>query len=623
MKTSNDTKQNPSFGEIADARLSRRGFITGALGSMAISCLPKKNDGKGSIPSEQLQAETAFDFTSLPSKLTENHHVAEGYEVQVLLRWGDPIFPDLSPFSWKEITAEEQEKRFGFGNDFIAYFPLENTALLVVNHESTEAALMFEGEDTYVSTNREHASIEMAAHGLSVVEIEEKEGFWSVKLDSKYNRRITAQTEMRISGPAAGHKRLKTPEDPTGTVVKGTVHNCSGGKTPWGTVLTCEENILYYFEGSREGTAEEQNFARTNIGYSKPYHWSSVEERFSMAHSLHEANRFGWVVEFDPRDPESIPVKRTALGRFYHESANPILNRDGRVVIYMGDDGYFEYLYRFVSKIPYTEGGDNANILDEGELCVARFYEDGTMEWLPLAHGKEGLTEENGFSSQADVLIEARRAGDIVEATKMDRVEDVEPNPLTDKIYINCTKNGRRGIAEYEGTNPANPRNENMAGHIIELLPPDGDHSSMTMTWDFLLLAGAESMGANYGMAQAVDNQFGCPDNAAIDNKGRLWITTDGTSDCFAVADGLYAIETEGYLRGLPKRLFLAPIGAEVTGPCFTPDGKNLFLSIQHPGHEDEKGDDFVTRWPDFDSERPPRPAVVVIRRKDGGQIGG
>ena len=619
------TNSNRSFGEIAEARLSRRGFITASLSSAAVACLPKKKGGasSGGEETSSLFVKTSFDFTSLGSNLSENHHIAEGYEVQVLLRWGDPIFPDLTPFSWKDQTAEEQEKRFGYGNDFIAYFPLEDSALLVVNHESTEAALMFEGEKVYVAADLKHAPVEMMAHGLSVIEIAEQDGQWSVQLDSKYNRRITVHTEMKIAGPAAGHPRMKTPEDPTGTIVKGTVHNCSGGKTPWGTVLTCEENILYYFENYIEGTAEEKNFARTNIGYKKPYHWSSFEQRFSVAHSLHEPNRFGWVVEFDPKDPNSVPVKRTALGRFYHESANPILNHDGRVVIYMGDDGYFEYLYRFVSHAPFIEGKDNTQLLDEGQLSVARFYEDGAMEWIVLEYGENGLTEANGFSSQADVLIEARRAGDIVGATKMDRVEDVEPNPFTEKVYVNCTKNKKRGTKDYEGANPANPRTENIAGHTIEFTPPEGNHASMTMTWDFLLLAGDESMGSNYGLEQAGDAGFGCPDNAAIDNKGRLWITTDGSDDCFELADGLYAVETEGILRGMPKRLFLAPIGAEVTGPCFTPDGRNLFVSIQHPGHESEKGEEFITRWPDFDPELPPRPSVIVIRRKDGGIIGG
>ena len=614
-----------TLGELIEHRLSRRGFLSSVLGTAVVACIPNNTEIVTDELQSNLLAKSSFDFSNLPQMLDQTHHISEGYEVDVLLRWGDPIFPNMKPFSWTELTGEEQAKRFGHGNDYIAYIPLTaESALLVINQESTVAALMFEGETDYVADDPKHAPVEMMAHGLSVVEVQSESGRWSVNLGSEYNRRITVDTDMRISGPAAGHDRMKTPADPTGTKVKGTLHNCSGGRTPWGTILTCEENILYYFEGTGKGTVETQNFERYSIGKKKTYNWGSTDPRFLISHSLNEANRFGWVVEIDPKDAESIPVKRTALGRFFHESANPIVNSDGRVVIYMGDDAYFEYLYRFVSESAVAEGGDNSAVLDAGELSVARFYEDGTMEWLPLLFGADGLTSEQGFNSQADVLIEARRAGDILKATKMDRVEDVEPDILTDKIYINCTKNKKRGQEGKEGVNPANPRRYNIAGHTIELVPPNRDHSSMTMTWEILLLAGDKAVDANYGIAPLEGAEFGCPDNLAFDPKGRLWITTDGSTDCFPdLADGFYAIEKDGLLRGQSRRLFLAPIGAEVTGPCFSPDGRSLFLSIQHPGYTDEVEEDFITRWPDFDENTPPRPSIVVIRRTDGGVIGG
>jgi secreted PhoX family phosphatase len=613
------------LGELIDHRLSRRGFLSSVLGTAVVACVPKKSELLKEDLEASLLAESSFDFPNLPAVLDRTHHVSEGYEVEVLVRWGDPIFPDMEPFSWEDLTGEEQAKRFGHGNDYIAYFPLTaESALLVINQESTVAALMFEGERDYVASDSKHAPVEMMAHGLSVVEIQSKDGKWNVNLKSEYNRRITANSEMLISGPVAGHDRMKTPADSTGTKVKGTLHNCSGGTTPWGTILTCEENILYYFEGTGKGTVEEQNFARLKIGKVKAYNWGSTDPRFLISHSLNEANRFGWVVEVDPKNVDSVPVKRTALGRFFHESSNPIVNFDGKVAIYMGDDGYFEYLYRFISEDSFVEGGANSTLLDAGELSVARFYQDGTMEWLPLIFGENGLTQEHGFNSQADVLIETRRAGDILKATKMDRIEDVEPDILTDKIYINCTKNKKRGKEGKEGANPANSRIHNIAGHTIELIPPNKDHSSMTMTWEILLLAGDEEMGSDYGISPLEDAQFACPDNAVFDPKGRLWITTDGSTDCFPdLADGFYAIEKDGVLRGQSRRLFLAPIGAEVTGPCFSPDGKSLFLSIQHPGHVDEVEDEFVTRWPDFDANTPPRPSVIVIRRTDGGIIGG
>ena len=603
--------------EIIESRLNRRRFLGMALSSVATACLPKKP----SNPSERKPLSSSFDFPNLAPILDKDHHVAKGFGVQRLISWGDALSPNQSIFTVEGLTAEEQEQRFGYGNDYIAYVPLtEESALLVINHESTIASLMFSEEEGYVAKDPKNAEIEMMAHGLSILEVAREQDEWRVKLDSLYNRRITAKTPMRISGPAAGAERMKTPDDPTGRLVCGPVHNCSGGQTPWGTILTCEENILYYFQGSAKGTKEEENFARTNIGYSKPYCWGEIEPRFSMEHSLNEGNRFGWVVEIDPKDPQSTPVKRTALGRFYHESANPIVNSDGRIVIYMGDDAYFEYLYRFVSSESYDSGKENKDLLDEGVLSVARFSEDGTVEWLPLLYGQAPLTAENRFYSQADVLIEARRAADLLNATSMDRVEDVEPNPISNKVYINCTKNQRRGTEGKESENPANPRIKNEAGHILELIPPNGDHASDTMEWDILLLAGDKD-NSEYGLGLTEDAYFACPDNAVIDPKGRLWVTTDGSTDVLGIADGVYGVETDGEIKGQAKRLFAAPIGAEVTGPCFSPDGRFLFISVQHPGYEAEIKGEYSTRWPDHSQLLPPRPSVLVIRRLDGDPI--
>ena len=604
--------------------LTRRAFASSSAALMGLLTGCKKAS-LDTVTTMSTAAPT-FNFPNLGPILSERHHISEGYIVDRLISWGDPLFEGVGAFEWKKLTGEEQRRRFGYNNDFIAMIEHEGHSLLAVNHESTSAQLMFVGEERYTSTKEEHTPIEMAAHGLSIFEvIQSEDGTWTVQTDSKYNRRITLDTEMIISGPCAGHSRLQTPEDPTGTLVKGTVHNCSGGLTPWGTILTCEENILYYFGGDQVDQSEQGAYKRYNIGYSKAYIWHQTHKRFDTAHAPKQPNRFGWVVEIDPTDPTSKPIKRTALGRFYHESSNPIQNKDGRIVIYMGDDGYFEYLYRFVSSKPHVPHQaksrlDYGAILDDGELSVAQFHADGTMTWIPLRFGTLGLTSENGFTCQEDVLIEARRAGDVVGATKMDRCEDVEPNPSTNKVYINCTLNPKRGTAEHEGANPANPRLENAAGHTIELIPPDGDHSSMVMEWEMLLMAGNEHHQAQYGSIVEHDAMLACPDNAAIDPKGRLWITTDGSEKVLGVGDGIYAVETEGAYRGQPCRLFAAPKGAEVTGPCFSPDGKTLFLSIQHPGRPDGG---WTECWPDFTENSPARPTIVAIRREDGGVIGG
>ena len=605
--------------------LTRRQFSQGLLTFMGLASngCSKSVVVNGSVD-EELTA--AFDFPNLPPTLDSTHQVSEGYIVERVISWGDPMFTDQEAFDWKRLSGPEQARRFGYNNDFIALLEHEGHRLLTVNHESTSAQLMFEGQERYTSTNPEHTPIEMAAHGLSIVEVEQSDsGTWSVKRDSRFNRRITLDTQMRISGPCAGNSRLQTPEDPSGTLVRGTIHNCSGGITPWGTVLTCEENILYYFGGQQTDEREMAAYKRYNIGYSKAYIWYQTHKRFDTSHASKQPNRFGWVVEIDPTDPSSVPVKRTALGRFYHESANPIQNSDGRIVVYMGDDGYFEYLYRFVSSKPHVPHQvksrlEYGNVLDEGELSVAMFASDGTVTWIPLVFGTLGLTPDNGFTCQEDVLIEARRAGDVVGATKMDRCEDVEPNVQTNKVYVNCTLNPKRGTAEYEGSNPVNPRIENEAGHTIEITPPDGDHTAMVMEWEILLMAGSAEHQAQYGSTVEHDAIFACPDNAAVDPKGRLWITTDGSQEVLGIGDGIYAVETKGKRRGQPCRLFAAPEGAEVTGPCFSPDGKTLFLSIQHPGRPKDR---WTNCWPDFTDDSPARPSIVAIRRVDGGVIGG
>ncbi|MGH6932486.1 MAG: PhoX family protein, partial [Dongiaceae bacterium] len=355
------------------------------------------------------------------------------------------------------------------------------------------------------------------------------------------------------------------------------------------------------------------------------YGWARFQNRFNVELEPNEANRFEWVVEYDPYDPKSVPVKRTALGRFGHEAATTILNRDGRVVVYMADDDYNEYVYRFVSSGTYNpnDRATNFNLLDQGTLSVARFDADGNVNWLPLVHGQGPLTAANGIDSQGDVLLQVKRAGDLVGATPMDRPEDFEADPATGRVYLVLTKNKKREIVD-----AANPRPKNPTGHIIELTPPgEGtalDHAASTFKWEHFILAGDPGNpehAVQYHPAVSANGWLANPDNIAFDSRGRMWIATDGAPS-FDIADGLYGVDTVGPGRALPKLIYAAPIGAEITGPSFTPDGQTLFISVQHPAENSETLEKATTRWPDFSEKIPPRPAVVVITRDGGGEIG-
>ncbi|NIA68485.1 PhoX family phosphatase [Pelagibius litoralis] len=635
-----------TFGKIAERRYGRRDVMRGALGLAATTALSGTLGTLGGIKTAEA-ADGRYVWTEIEHGVDETHHVAPGHTADILIRWGDPIFADSPEFDPMKQTAAAQARQFGYNNDFLGYVGLPfgsdnpDNGLLCVNHEYTSEEVMFPGigrQDNkgFPDMTAELVDIEMAAHGGSVIEVKREGEKWSVVKDSQYNRRITANTTyMELTGPAAGHDRLKTSVDQNGTTCIGTFNNCAGGITPWGTYLMAEENFHGYFGGAVDGHPEERNYKRYGVpgGW---YAWSKYHKRFDINAEPNEANRFGWVVEVDAMDPTSTPKKRTAMGRFKHEGAEPIVNGDGRVVVYMGDDQRFDYVYKFVSERRYNpdDRAANMDILDDGTLFVARFNEDGKLDWLPLIYGSGPLTAENGFHSQADVVIEARIAADLLGATPMDRPEDIDPNPQTNKVYVMLTNNSKR---KADAVDAANPRGPNDFGQIVEMVPPNGDHDALQYTWDLLVVAGDPSkpeVGAKYHQATSENGWFGSPDNCTVDAAGRLWISTDQGSGWSKTgnADGLYGLETEGEMRGYSKMFFRTPIGAELCGPRFTPDVKSLFLAVQHPatdGTKDFPGfernstfEDPATRWPDFTEGMPPRPSVVVVRKDDGGEIG-
>jgi secreted PhoX family phosphatase len=607
-----------SFEKILKKRLTRRQALVGAGVAATGVAVGAKNFSALSSSALSNQASSAFalGFASVPKGYTEGLEVTKGYDAKILMRWGDSLQNPQAPFKPMELTAEQQAESFGYNNDFLAYLPLNGSSehgLLHVNHEYTNAHLMFPDvtrQDSNDNLTQAEVAIEKAAHGVSVLEVKRhaKEG-WQVVPKSHFARRITGSTPIHLSGPVTGHKRLQTLADPKGRTVLGTLSNCSGGVTPWGTVLVAEENINGFFQNYTNG-AEAENHKRYTIAKRPFYGWSRFDERFDVSKHPNEPNRFGWVVEYNPYNPSSQPVKRTALGRFFHESATVTLAPDNRVVVYSGDDSYFEYLYRYVSRQPYDPGQPDSwqRLLDDGTLYAAKFNEDGSMQWLPLRYGEKGLTDENDFHSQADVLIEARRAGDVVGATPMDRPEGIAIHPETNTVTVSLTKNPKR-----KETNPANPRPQNDAGHLLSLHPPKGDHAADSFQWSLPILAGdPDEEQPKYPARPTPSGWFGNPDNLAYHPNGSLWIATDGMPRSYGFADGLYA--TDG--QQAPKCFLRSPRGAEVTGPCFTPDGETLFLSIQHPGDDAESTMlSPTTRWPDFNPEMPPRPSVIAITK--------
>jgi secreted PhoX family phosphatase len=620
---------NRTFRDVLAARMSRRGFLAGS--ALGVAALATGRIGAGSA-----EAQASLPFTPVAASNEDKLILPPGYAHTVLVRWGDPVFPDAPEFDPRAQAAAKQERQFGSDNDFIGFMPLprgstsSNRGLLGVNHENVHPELAWPTWDGKAQRTREMCDVEVAAHGFTVVEIARNDrGEWRVVKTSALNRRITGATPMAIRGPAAGHPLMRTGADPGGTRVLGTLNNCAGGVTPWGTILSGEENIHNYFRGRIDGAAAPDAAKRLQrygiAGRGRYMSWGLHDARFDLAKEPNEPNRFGWVVEIDPYDPASMPIKHTALGRFAHEGATVILAKDGRPVAYMGDDRVFEYLYKFVAAARYDPANPAGatSLLDTGTLYAAKLNDDGTGEWLPLVHGQGPLTAANGFGSQAEVVINARTAGDLLGATKMDRPEDVEPSPVTGKVYCALTGNDARKPHQ---VNKANPRPANKFGHILEIVEDGGDHTSTRFRWEILILGGDPknpSHGAYYQGRTDV-SPVSVPDNFAFDDQGRLWVATDGMDDTLGPNDAVFMVDTEGPLRGRAVRFLSAPTGCEVCGPAFTPDNRTFFVSIQHPGLTDKATYAAPgSRWPDNRPDMPPRPSVVAIRRTDGGKIGG
>jgi len=659
-----NTSDNEYFGDVA-TEMSRRGLLqAGGIGALVVGA-GAAGIAVGAAPAAAAPAAApthlgkppsgsgTLTFKPIPANTLDTVIVPNGYDNAVLLTWGDPILPGAPQFDIDRQSAKAQAGQFGFNNDWLVSLPLDRKGdrlLLVVNHEYTNEDLMFRDFTSFDALTVEQLKIAMAAHGLSVVEIERvgDTGQWApAKRNRRYNRRITAFTPMRFTGPAAGSSLLRTAKDPKGLTVLGSLNNCAGGLTPWGTILSGEENFNQYFVGGDGVPADAQPaLARYGITTTARYpsgsrKWERADARFDLTANPNEANRFGWILELDPYDPDSTPRKHTALGRFKHEGAEIVLSKDGRVVAYMGDDERFDYMYKFVSSKKMRTGNSaaarahNMTLLESGTLYVAKLgftsaseidgsgklpsdgAFNGTGTWIPLASGNKSLVP--GFSID-QVLVHTRLAADKVGATKMDRPEDVAPNLRTGKVYVALTNNSNRGT----GTNPkadeANPRTANRHGHILEIVENGENNAAETFTWNIPIVCGDPNDPNTYfaGYEKTKVSPISCPDNLDFDAAGNLWISTDGNA--LGSNDGLFAVPLEGPERGHVKQFLTVPIGAEQASASLSDDNRTVFVSVQHPGEiTGATVDNPASTWPHGDFAQP---AVITVWRHDGRNIG-
>ncbi len=621
------------FPNILQRRIQRRGLLkTAAVGS-ALMLATRATAGVASAQNQVVEpAQSPSNFVSITPTAPEVDEVVvpEGYYAVTLLRWGEPLSAGAPQHNVWNQTPDDQARQFGYNCDFVGYQPLPygsgNSArgLLCVNHEYTNEEMMFPNYE-FGNPTRIQVDVGIEAHGHSVVEIVRgDDGRWTYVQGSQYNRRLTGTTPMLLTGPAADHPWVQTDAD--GATVLGTLNNCAGGKTPWGTILTAEENFHQYFANLSNLPESDPRYA-VHDRYGMPTleserGWELYHDRFDVAKVPNEAFRFGWMVELDPYDPTMTPVKRTALGRFRHEAATIMIAPSGQVVAYQGDDARFEYVYKFVSNGTYNpdDRAANMNLLDDGILYVAKYNDDGSGEWMPLIYGEGPLTEANGFTSQGDVLIKTRLAADLLGATKMDRPEDVEGNPVNKHIYVMLTNNTRREADEVDA---ANPRPENAMGHVVEMIETNNDHAATTFSWEMFILAGDPAVDESVffaGFDPAQVSPIANPDNCAFDNAGNLWITTDGQARTIKYNDGAFIVPTAGSQRGNNQQFFSSVAGSEVCGPEFTPDNRTLFLAIQHPG-EGGTFEEPISTWPDRVGL--PRPSVIFISAFDNRPIAG
>lgn len=612
-----NTSGNRPFASVLETNMTRRKVMAGSLTVAATSFLaPTASAGWGWRHKKHNKELVSFKPVAIEDVVdTTMPTISEDYQYEVLIPWGTPIEPGATA-EYKgdpntRPTSAEAALQTGLGHDGMWFFPMDqrkklaygkhyrmrnDLGMLCVNHEygNNSHALGKSApeslEDVRVSQN---------VHGVSVLKLKQTRRKGWVVVKSKNTRRITANTPVAFSGPAAASELL---QNPNGNIALGTVNNCGSGATPWGTYLTCEENFNGYFgaNGVLNPSEEQQRYGFSDSGFG--YGWHLFDKRFDLTDEdyVNEQNRFGWIVEIDPFDGTQKPVKRTGLGRFKHEAIAIAESSNGRIAAYMGDDQRFDYCYKYVSDKAWEHAiAEGESPLDKGSLFVAKFNDDGTGEWMELTIDNPVLAER--FETQAEVLIYARVAADLLGATPMDRPEWTTIG-TSGEVFWTLTNNTNRSEA-----NAANPEAPNSDGHIIRTRD-SGDHLGNDFTWDIYLIASS---------TRGTEAVFTDPDAAWADPYGRLFIGTDGGQPD-GLQDQLVVFDTTKETPE-PKRLLVGVSSDEITGFTVTPDQRTAFVNIQHPGN----GDPSATCFPAaFDGTTIPRDCTLVITRKDGGIIG-
>ena len=616
------------FDKVVERAISRRGFLGGVLAFGSGAAVMGAGMLKGTTA--MAQPASRFPFTPIAAQTDGTIHVPEGYSWKTVVRWGDALFSDAEGAfdPTNGVALEHADRVMGENTDGMELFNVDGREIFVVNSEYVNPDVNLPHTEDGMPKSLDDVRTLQSFQGVTVMELAQGDDGWNVVIDSPYNRRIHHNTPMTFSGPAAGHDLLKTEADPTGMESLGTFNNCGSGRTPWGTYLTCEENFNGYFGAVSEVSADSMvmdGFRRYGVSTKVDagrYNYHGFDPRFDVATNPSEPHRAGYIVEIDPANPDSTPIKHTALGRFKHENAAYGIAADGRVVVYMGDDERGEFMYRWVSRDVYVPGGDTSTLLVDGTLSVAVFEDDMSGRWVPLTPATTGM-------DAAHIAVFTRMAASKVGATTMDRPEWIAVHPNASEAYCCLTNNSRRGVLNDNGTvrtnaggdpmttNAVNPRETNRYGQIVRWRPEGGDHGADGFSWDLYVMAGNPTVhteGPNAGSANInAGNLFNSPDGMQIDSTGLIWIQTDGDDD----NEGDFAgMGNNQMLAGDPvtgriERFLTGPNGCEVTGLTWSSDRRTMFVGIQHPG----------SNWPDGEGNLP-RSAVVTVTRDDGGLVG-